>query len=297
MQQPPIHPTQPGADLYGAWALAWPEALPADAARLQVEALNLDATSFADLWSEHDGQARLVGEAVLQLVAERGKLHNPRTGSGGVMRGRLVEAGPLWAGGLPLGAQVAPLPEDLPEAAAVALFDVCAVVPSAQRLAHPGARVAVVGAGGKAGRLALFAAAEAVGPQGQVLAVVPSQAEAERLRAADLPPQVAIAVADARQAHRVLLAAEAAWGQGLADAVLDCAAATGTELASAALTRAGGEVLYFNMGTRFQAAALGAELLGRPLRLGIGGGAAPGAAQAALALVRRHPGARAAFVA
>ena len=59
--------------------------------------------------------------------------------------------------------------------------------------------------------------------------------------------------------------------------------------------RAGGEVLFFSMATSFTAAALGAEGVGKDVRLTIGNGYAQGHADLALDLVRGSPALRRLF--
>jgi L-erythro-3,5-diaminohexanoate dehydrogenase len=53
--------------------------------------------------------------------------------------------------------------------------------------------------------------------------------------------------------------------------------------------REGGEVLFFSMATSFTAAALGAEGVGKDVRLTMGNGYARGHAKLALELVRSTP--------
>src|SRR5205807_4560877 len=73
------------------------------------------------------------------------------------------------------------------------------------------------------------------------------------------------------------------------DLVINCASVPGTEMASILAARDGGEVLFFSMATSFTAAALGAEGVGKDVRLAIGNGYARGHAQLALQLVRETP--------
>ncbi|WP_456093926.1 L-erythro-3,5-diaminohexanoate dehydrogenase, partial [Ornithinicoccus halotolerans] len=86
----------------------------ADEVRIDVEVLNLDAASYRQLADTHrlpgggtDGDA--VREAVLAIVAERGKLQNPVTGSGGMLIGTVTEVGPDSPLGLAVGDRVATL--------------------------------------------------------------------------------------------------------------------------------------------------------------------------------------------
>lgn len=72
-----------------------------DEVRLRVERLNLDAASFRQLATKHGGDGAAVRAEVLEIVAARGKMQNPVTGSGGMLVGVVDEVGP----GSPLGLQ------------------------------------------------------------------------------------------------------------------------------------------------------------------------------------------------
>lgn len=80
----------------------WP-----DEVRLRVERLNLDAASFRQLWTAHDGDGSAIRSQVLDIVRERGKMHNPATGSGGMLIGVVDEVGPQSPLGLSPGERVA----------------------------------------------------------------------------------------------------------------------------------------------------------------------------------------------
>lgn len=58
-----------------------------------VEALNIDSASFRQLCESCGFDAARIGERVLQIVGERGKQHNPVTGSGGMFVGRVLAIG------------------------------------------------------------------------------------------------------------------------------------------------------------------------------------------------------------
>ncbi|MGB7448142.1 MAG: L-erythro-3,5-diaminohexanoate dehydrogenase [Ornithinimicrobium sp.] len=91
------------------------ELLADDEVRIDVEVLHLDAASYRQLCLVHTDAAseRLDGlalrQAVLEIVAERGKMQNPVTGSGGMLIGRVAEVGPASALGLHVGQPVATL--------------------------------------------------------------------------------------------------------------------------------------------------------------------------------------------
>ncbi len=81
----------------------------ADEVRLAVERLNLDAASFRQLWEKHRGDGAAIRAEVCQIVARRGKMHNPVTGSGGMLIGTVEEVGPASPLGLRVGQRVATL--------------------------------------------------------------------------------------------------------------------------------------------------------------------------------------------
>jgi L-erythro-3,5-diaminohexanoate dehydrogenase len=80
-----------------------------DEVRIAVERLNLDAASFHQLRSAHDGDGDAVRKAVLAIINARGKMQNPVTGSGGMLIGTVDEVGPDSPLGLKPGDRVATL--------------------------------------------------------------------------------------------------------------------------------------------------------------------------------------------
>jgi len=116
-----VRPIAAGGDPYGTHRVVVPEgALPQPAWRLDndfsrlfagetlvaVDTLNLDAASFVQiegsareaLAATGGGELRLheeIAHIVLRTVAERGKQHNPVTGSGGMLVGRILQAAPV----------------------------------------------------------------------------------------------------------------------------------------------------------------------------------------------------------
>jgi L-erythro-3,5-diaminohexanoate dehydrogenase len=318
------------ADVLDARPRIWP-----DEVRVDVERLNLDAASFRQLHAKHGGDGDAIRAEVLGIVETRGKMHNPVTGSGGMLIGTVAEAGPRSPLGLAPGDRIATLvsltltplavtdalrgwdgrseqvpaaghailfarsiaavlPGDLPASLALAVLDVCGAPALTARVtgeylkrgAAP--RVAVVGAAGKSGSLALAAARQS-GARSTV-GVVPVQAEAALLTKAGLAGQVAIA--DARDP----VALAGAIGEP-ADIVVVCVDVPGCEGGAILSAAPGGTVIFFSMATSFPAAALGAEGLAADVTLLIGNGYVPGHAALALGLLRSEPGVRELFTA
>ena len=82
----------------------WPDEL-----RVRVERLNLDAASFRQLEGKHDHDGDAVRAEVLDIVATRGKMQNPETGSGGMLVGTVEAVGEESPLGLEVGDRVATL--------------------------------------------------------------------------------------------------------------------------------------------------------------------------------------------
>lgn len=86
----------------------WP-----DEVRVRVERLNLDAASYRQLERKHTRDGLVDGAGiraeVCAIIAERGKMQNPETGSGGMLIGTVEEVGPESPLGLAVGERVATL--------------------------------------------------------------------------------------------------------------------------------------------------------------------------------------------
>jgi L-erythro-3,5-diaminohexanoate dehydrogenase len=287
---------------------------------IDVERLNIDAASFRQLREECGGEAARIAARVREIVAARGKMQNPVTGSGGMLIGRVAWVGPEHPaqGELRVGDRIAtlvsltltplvleeisavhlqaerldvrgravlfatglwaPMPDDLPEALALAVLDVCGAPAWVARLAARGQRVLVLGAG-KSGALACAQARK----NGARVTALDYREEAARRLVEDGLADEWLAL-DATRPLDVY-----AKTRGQFDLVVNCASVPGTEMASILSAREGGEVLFFSMATSFTAAALGAEGVGKDVRLTIGNGYARGHARLALDLVRETP--------
>ena len=326
-----------------AWRLDPNPRLAPDEVRIRVDRLNLDAASYRQLHDANGGDGDTIREAVAEIIASRGKMHNPVTGSGGMLTGVVAEAGPdsplnlkpgdrvatlvsltltpleiydklsRWDGlseqvpcdghAILFGRSIAAvLPDDLPVPLALSVMDVCGapaltrrVVQAAdnsQKRAAPedgGPVVAILGAAGKSGSLAAAAAREA--GAARIIGVVPTEAEANLLRAAARVDEIVIA--DARQP--VPLAEVITARGGPADVTVVCVDAPGCEGGAILSTRQGGTVIFFSMATSFSAAALGAEGVAADVEMLIGNGYAPGHADYALELIRANPAVRQLF--
>ena len=270
---------------------------------------------------------------VLRTVAERGKQHNPVTGSGGMLLGRVLQVAPGRDDGLAEGDRVATLvslsltplridriravrrasaqidvdgeavlfatgvcaklPDDIPERLALAALDVAGAAPQVARLVKAGDVVAVLGAGGKSGVLCVAEARRCGGARACVVGVEASERSAEELRQLGLCD--AVVTADAREPLGVHRAVFGATGGRAADVTFSCVNVPDAELGAILATRDRGVVYFFAMSTSFTKAALGAEGVGKDVDLFIGNGFARGHAEHTLAMLRDMPSVRALF--
>jgi L-erythro-3,5-diaminohexanoate dehydrogenase len=80
-----------------------------DEVRIAVQRLNLDAASYRQLAGKHHGDGAAIRAEVLEIIASRGKMQNPVTGSGGMLIGTVDAVGPHSPLGLHPGDRVATL--------------------------------------------------------------------------------------------------------------------------------------------------------------------------------------------
>jgi L-erythro-3,5-diaminohexanoate dehydrogenase len=299
-----------------------------DEVRIAVERLNLDAASFRQLTEAHGGDGDAVRAAVLGIVESRGKMHNPVTGSGGMLVGTVEEVGPDSPLGLRCGDRVATLvsltltplrltdglsrwdgrSEQVPAAGTAVLFarSIAAVLPDDPPTEVALAVLDVCGAPAatervvrRAGHRPSVAVLGAAGKSGCLSLAAARDAKAGRLVGVVRTETEAAALRAAGLADQVVvadatdpLALAAAMG-GPVDVTVVCVDAPGAEHGALLATADGGTVLFFSMATSFSAAALGAEGMAADVTMLVGNGYTPGHAALALHLYRCTPGVRA----
>jgi L-erythro-3,5-diaminohexanoate dehydrogenase len=293
---------------------------------LDVELLNIDASSYRVIRERSGGDRRAMAELIRQIVAEHGKLQNPWTGSGGVLLGRVDQVGSRSPGtGLARGQRVVPLVSLI--ALPLRLVDVGPVDPDSPQVPARGRAIVTGGTpwaavpedlpldvalaafdvypaawhvreranpgdhvvilgAGHAGLLAAVAAGEAVGETGRVSVVDSSERALGRLRAV-APPARAIR-ADATDPVAVLQGI-ADDGGGLADVCLVCTPVPGCEGSAILVTAPDGIILFFSTATSFPLAALGTDALSSTADLVIPNGCTPDRGGYALDLLRENP--------
>jgi L-erythro-3,5-diaminohexanoate dehydrogenase len=310
----------------------WP-----DEVRIRVERLNLDAASYRQLERTHTGRdgrvdTDAIRAAVLDIVATRGKMQNPETGSGGMLVGTVEEVGPESPLGLAVGDRVATLVsltltplviedrlagwdgagEQVPCDGYAVLFgrSIAAVLPddldpalslSVMDVCGAPALTARVVAGYDAPTVAVIGGG---GKSGSLSLAAARAAGAARTigvvpheREAALLREAGLAdevvVADAR--HPVGLRDAVGAAGGPADVTVVCVDVPGCEGGAILATAERGTVVFFSMATSFSGAALGAEGLAADVTMLVGNGYVPGHAAYALELLRAEPGVRRLF--
>jgi L-erythro-3,5-diaminohexanoate dehydrogenase len=291
---------------------------------VDVDTLCLDSTSFRQLSEANDRDPGRIGAGILEIVAARGKMHNPVTGSGGILAGTVRAVGDEYPDPPVLGARIVPLasltwvplrldrvlevdpsiphvrvagtaylsrnapwapyPSDLPFAAALAALDVCTAASQTRSLIHPEMREVLVLGGGHAGLVAMAAARDTLAPGARVVLMDASEDVCARGSELGLC-DVALRV-DLRDAVSSLRALEQA-DCPRADLTVVVVNATDCEAAALLLTADHGTVLFFSMATVFNKVALGAECMAASATMVVGSGYTPDGCAYALDLLRR----------
>src|SRR5579859_7411974 len=99
----------PGVLPQAAWRLDASPVLAPDEVLVRVDRLNLDAASYRQLRETYACDPDKIKAAVLDIIATRGKMQNPVTGSGGMLTGTVQETGPQSPLGLSPGQRIATL--------------------------------------------------------------------------------------------------------------------------------------------------------------------------------------------
>jgi L-erythro-3,5-diaminohexanoate dehydrogenase len=299
---------------------------------IEVETLNVDAASFKQIVSSapegaDDAQKEAhVAATVLDIVGKRGKMHNPVTGSGGMLLGRIKEFGPKVEGknGATVGDRICTLvslsltplqiskikkvhldKDQVDVEGTAVLFEsgVFAVLPDDMGDKLALAVLDVAGAPiqtdrlvqpgdtvfilGAGGKSGLMCAAVAAKKVGPEGKVIGlAHSDRSAARLRELGVCDIVLQGDARNAMSVMNRLLEANDGKKADVTINCVSIPGTEMASILSAREGGIVYFFSMATSFTAAALGAEGVGADVQLIIGNGYAKGHADYSLDLVR-----------
>jgi L-erythro-3,5-diaminohexanoate dehydrogenase len=290
---------------------------------IDVQTLNIDSASFTQIKNACEGDKAKMEEMILSIVAERGKMQNPVTGSGGMLIGTIAEVGSDIKDDIKAGDKIATLvslsltplkikeikdikldndqvdvtaqailfesgiysvvPSDMPEKLVLAALDVAGAPAQVDKLVKEGDQVCIVGAAGKSGVLCAYQAMKNCGPNGKVIGVVHREEDKKSLEDLELCHEVVIA--DATDALDVYKKVTAANNGSQVDVTFNVVNVENTEMSCILSTKDTGVVYFFSMATSFTKAALGAEGVGSDVTMLIGNGYTRGHAKLTLDLV------------
>ena len=302
---------------------------------IDVETLNIDAASFRQMEEATDGEGTHgVVRLVKETIASRGKQHNPVTGSGGMLLGRVARIGSARKGdAAKVGDRIATLVslsltplrvDEVKEVHSMAAQLVVkgqavlfgsghyAVIPEdfSERLALAAldvagappqvARICKSGESvlilGAGGKSGILCAYEARKCVGKNGRVIGVENYEPFAKELEALGYCDVVVrADARDPLAVHRAVMTANGGNEFDRAISCVNVPDSEMGAILSTRDRGMIYFFSMTTSFTRAALGAEGVGKDVDMIIGNGFAHGHAEHTLSLLREAPAIRALF--
>lgn len=94
-----------------AWKLDNTMALRSSEILIDVRIININLVSFNEILEEAEYQEERIKDRIIDIIKERGKLHNPVTGTGGMLYGRVVQMGERYPNnyGLKVGDEIVSL--------------------------------------------------------------------------------------------------------------------------------------------------------------------------------------------
>lgn len=295
---------------------------------IDVDTLNVDAASFTQIEEAEGGDVQKMARHSLDIIASRGKHHNPDTGSGGMLLGTIKEIGPkLKDRDLKVGDRIATLvslsltPLRVDEVISInkdtcqvkvkgqaILFEtgIYAKMPADMDEALALAILDVAGAPAQAAKLC---------KPGQTVCIIGAGGKSGLLCAYEARNRVGVSGRVIGLVHGdagkkrlektgfcdyifqgsatdqlfVYEEVKKATNGEMADLTINCVDIPDTEMASVLATKDDGMVYFFSMATSFTSAALGAEGIGADTTMLIGNGYTKHHAEISLADVRQSP--------
>lgn len=294
---------------------------------VDVDILNIDSASFTQIISEVGKDPGAIAGRIRKITADRGKMQNPVTGSGGMFIGRVREVGPDFPDqDLEPGDRIASLvslsltplrieavlgvnvDNDQVEIRGTAVLFASGLyarlpvdIPQALALSvldvagAPAQTAKMVGNGdtvlvvGGGGKSGLLCLHEARKHAGSGGNIIALDYSDESIeRIRGCGLADHIIQADASDALDVMEKVSEATDGRMADLVINSVNIPGTEMACILSTRDRGRVYFFSMATSFTRAALGAEGVGKDVEMIIGNGYTRGHAETALNILREN---------
>ena len=292
---------------------------------IDVQTLNIDSASYTQIREVCADDAEKMKQMILSIVAERGKMQNPVTGSGGMLIGTVREIGPKFPNKkLKVGDKIATLvslsltPLKIKEIkhleathdqvdvdAQAILFEsgIFAVLPDDMNEKLALAALDVAGAPAQVDRLVKEGDTVCIiggGGKSGVLCcyqamknvgpygrvIVVEYSKENAQRIIDMNLATDVIVADATNVMDVYHKVTAITGERGCDVTINNVNVQSTEMTSILITKGQGLIYFFSMATSFTKAALGAEGVGKDINLIVGNGYAKGHADLTLNILR-----------
>ena len=293
---------------------------------IDVSALNIDSASYTQIRKACGDDAERMKQMILGIVAERGKMQNPVTGSGGMLIGTVREIGPNFHSTtkVKVGDKIAtlvslsltplkinsikhldPQHDQVDVDAQAILFEsgLFAVLPTdiPEKLALAALDVAgapaqvdrlvtegdIVCLIGGGGKSGILCCYQAMQNVGRYgKVIVVEYNEKNAQRIKDMNLATDVIVADATNVMDVYNKVMAITGGRGTDVTINNVNVPNTEMTSILITKGRGCVYFFSMATSFTRAALGAEGVGKDISLIVGNGYARGHAELTLNILR-----------
>ena len=301
---------------------------------IEVKTLNIDSASYTQIRQSCKDDASKMKELILSIVAERGKMQNPVTGSGGMLIGVIKAIGENFPNKkIKVGDTIAtlvslsltplkihdiinldPSSDQVDVKAEAILFEsgIFAVLPPdlPEKLAL--AALDVAGAPAQVDRLVKEGDTVCIiggGGKSGVLCcyqAMKNVGSTGRVIVVEYSPENAQRIKDMKLAHEVILADAtnvmdvykrviAITGERGCDVTINNVNVPNTEMTSILITKGQGIIYFFSMATSFTKAALGAEGVGKDINLIVGNGYAKGHADLTLNILRESEEIRSLF--
>ncbi|HNQ69132.1 MAG TPA: L-erythro-3,5-diaminohexanoate dehydrogenase [Bacteroidales bacterium] len=295
---------------------------------IEVKTLNIDSASYTQIRKACGDNSEKMKEMILSIVAERGKMQNPITGSGGMLIGKVKEIGQNFPDKkLKIGDKIATLVslsltplkiheivkldaqhDQIDVKAEAILFEsgIFAILPEdiPEKLAL--AALDVAGAPAQVDRLVKEGDTVCIiggGGKSGILCCYQAMKNVGRFGkviVVEYSPENAQRIIDMKLAHHVIVAdatnvmevynkVTAITGERGCEVVINNVNVPSTEMTSILITKGQGLIYFFSMATSFTKAALGAEGIGKDINLIVGNGYAKGHAGLTLNILRESP--------
>lgn len=301
---------------------------------INVQTLNIDSASFTQIKEACNKDEKKMAEMIESIVAERGKMQNPVTGSGGMLIGTIEKIGPDFPDkNLKVGDKIATLVslsltplkiekikkinisnDQVDVDAKAILFEsgIYAVLPNdvPEKLALAALDVAgapaqvekLVKEGdtvciiGGGGKSGILCCYQAMKNVGKTGKVIVFEySEANAQRIREMGLAHEVVIGDATKPVEVYNKINELTNGELCDVVINNVNVQGTEMSSILITKDEGTVYFFSMATSFTKAALGAEGVGKDVNMIVGNGYTKGHANLTLQIIKESKAIRELF--